>query len=152
MRFQVSLAILVLLPAIAVRARAISPDQETPEQQSIEALEARITTAQPREQCILYAQLIQKETEYSLQQYSAGDVQKGNALLRHVQLLAHRLHLSVAMNDKQLKNAEILLRRTAFRLTEMLHSSDYDTRPLVAQTLAQVNEADNEAMMQVFKK
>jgi hypothetical protein len=152
MRFQVSLALLVLFSAIAVPARAISPDQETPQQQSIEALEARISTAQPREQCFLYAELIHQMTEYSLQQYSAGDVQKGNALLRQVQLLAHKLHLSVAENDKRLKNAEILLRHTAFRLNEMLHASDYDTRPLVEQTLAQVNQADNEAMLQVFKK
>jgi len=34
----------------------------------------------------------------------------------------------------------------------MLHSSSFEDRPLVAQTLAQVNRAENEAMLQVFKK
>jgi hypothetical protein len=34
----------------------------------------------------------------------------------------------------------------------MLHSSSFEDRPLVEQTLAQVNQAENEAMMQVFKK
>ncbi len=97
--------------------------------------------------------MIDQITEFSLRQYSAGDVQKGNALLQHVQLLAHKLHLSFGGgNDKRLKNAEILLRHSAFRLNEMLHASDYETRPLLEQTLAQVNQADSEAMMQVFKK
>ena len=45
-----------------------------------------------------------------------------------------------------------MLRHTAFRLNEMLHASDYENRPLLEATLAQVNQADNEAMMQVFKK
>jgi hypothetical protein len=55
-------------------------------------------------------------------------------------------------NDKRLKNAEILLNHTAFRLTEMLHASNYEDRPLVQQTLTQVNQAQSEAMMQVFHK
>jgi hypothetical protein len=58
----------------------------------------------------------------------------------------------VAENPKQLKNAEILLRRTAFRLTEILHSSSFEDRALVEETLAQVNQAESEAMMQVFRK
>jgi hypothetical protein len=34
----------------------------------------------------------------------------------------------------------------------MLHNSSAEDRPLVEQTLAQVNQAQNEAMMQVFRK
>lgn len=51
-----------------------------------------------------------------------------------------------------MKNAETLLRRTAFRLTALLHSSSFGDRALVEQTLAQVNRAESEAMMQVFRK
>jgi hypothetical protein len=57
----------------------------------------------------------------------------------------------MAANDKRLKNAEILLRHTAFRLNEMLHGSSFEDRPLVEETLAQVNHAQSEAMMQVFR-
>jgi hypothetical protein len=67
-------------------------------------------------------------------------------------VLARKIHLSVSDDDKRLKSAEILLRHTAFRLTEMLHNSSAEDRPLVEQTLAQVNQAQNEAMMQVFRK
>src|SRR5580704_16371599 len=152
MRAQISLAVLILLPAIAIQARAYTPDEKIPDQESISALEAKIPQAQPREQCFLYAELIHQMTEFSVRQYAAGNVDKASDLLKQIQLLAHRVHLSVSDDNKRLKNAEILLRHTAFRLTEMLHSSSFEDRPLVAQTLAQVNKAENEAMLQVFKK
>ncbi|MGO9938159.1 MAG: hypothetical protein ACLPH3_10860 [Terracidiphilus sp.] len=146
------MAVLVLLPVIAVPACAYTPDEKVPDQESIAALQARISQAQPKEQCFLYAELIHQMTEFSLRQYSEGNVEKASDLLKQVQGLAHRVHLSVADDNKRLKNAEILLRHSAFRLTEMLHSSSFEDRPLVEQTLAQVNRAENEAMLEVFKK
>jgi hypothetical protein len=132
--------------------RASSPDAKTPDQQTIDALEARASQAEPREQCFLYAQLVHQMTELSVKQYAAGNVDAANGLLRKIQTVAQKIHLSVANNDKRLKNAEILLSHTAFRLNEMLHATDFDNRPLVQQTLSQVNQAQSEAMMDVFKK
>jgi hypothetical protein len=132
--------------------RASSPDTKTPDQQTIDALEARASQAEPREQCFLYAQLVHQMTELSVKQYAAGNVDAANGLLRKIQTVAQKIHLSVANNDKRLKNAEILLSHTAFRLNEMLHATDFDNRPLVQQTLTQVNQAQSEAMMDVFKK
>jgi len=152
MRAHLSLTLVVLLPVIALPARAYSPDEKTPDQQSISALQSKISQAQSREQCFLYAELIHQMTELSLRQYAAGDVDKANDMLKQVQMIAHKVHLSVADDNKRLKNAEILLRHTAFRLGEMLHSSSFEDRPLVEQTLAQVNQAESEAMLQVFKK
>jgi hypothetical protein len=152
MRSQVWLAVLVLLPVTAIEARAYSPDEKIPDQQSIAALQAKIEQAQPKEQCFLYAELIHQMTEFSLRQYSAGNFEKAADLLKQIQQLAHKVHLSVADDNKRLKNAEILLRHTAFRLNEMLHNSTFEDRPLVEQTLAQVNQVESEAMLQVFKK
>jgi hypothetical protein len=146
------LAVLVLLAVTAAPARASGFDDKIPDQQSIDALAVKASQAQPREQCFLYAQLVHEMTELSLRRYAAGDVEKATDMLKQIQLLTHKIHLSVADNDKRLKNAEILLRHTAFRLTEMLHSSSYEDQTLVAQTLAQVSQAQNEAMMQVFRK
>jgi len=130
---------------------AASPDK-IPDQQSIAALEARASQAQPREQCFLYAELVQQMTELSMREYAAGDVTRATGLLKRIQEVAQKVHLSLAENDKRLKNAEIMLSHTAFRLNELLHASNYDDRPLVEQTLAQVNQAQTEAMMQVFQK
>jgi hypothetical protein len=148
----------VLSAALSVFALGVSPacasslDEKPFDQQTIQALEAKVLQAEPREQCFLYAELVHQMTEVSLKQYASGDVDKATGLLKEIQEFAHKIHLSVAGNDKRLKNAEILLRHTAFRLNEMLHSSSFEDRPLVEQTLAQVNAAESEAMMQVFRK
>lgn len=152
MRSMVSSAILALVTVITIPARASGFDDKTFDQQSIDALQAKAILAQPREQCFLYAEIVHEMTEVSLRQYAAGDVAKSTDMLRQIQQLAHKIHLTMAEDNKRLKSAEILLRHTAFRLSEMLHNSNYEDRPLVAQTLAQVNEAQNEALMQVFRK
>jgi hypothetical protein len=131
---------------------AFSSDAKSPEEQNIDALEAKAIQAQPREQCFLYAQLVSQMTDLSVHQYATGNIEKADGLLRRIQQMTQKIHLSMVGGDKRIKNAEILLSNTAFRLSEMLHSSDFDDRTLVEKTLAQVKEAQNEAMMQVFQK
>ena len=152
MRSQIKSALLVVLSAIAIPACAASLDDKIPDQETITALEQRASQAQPREQCFLYAELVHQMIEYSVRQYAAGDQEKATGLLKRAQDFAHKIHLTLSDNDKRLKNAQILLRHTAFRLTELLHSGPFEDRPLVQQTLAEVNQAQDEAMMQVFKK
>lgn len=144
--------ILIAISALALPAFASSPDDKVIDQDSIAALQARIPQAQPREQCFLYAELIHQMTEFSMKQYAAGDVDKATDLLKQIQNITRKLHLAMANNDKRLKNAEILLRHTAFRLNEFLHNSSSDDRPVVEAALAQVNRAESETMMQVFSK
>jgi hypothetical protein len=146
------MAVSLVLGLTVAPVCASSPDTRTPNQQSINALEAKARQAQPREQCFLYAELVHQMTELSLRQYAAGNVATAADLLKQIQQLAQKIHLSVADNDKRLKNAEILLRHTAFRLTEMLHASSFEDRPMVEQALAEVNQAQNKAMLQVFRK
>ena len=152
MRSQGWSTILLAIAALSIPAYASSPDDKLINQDSIAALQARIPQAQPREQCFLYAELIHQMTEFSLKQYAAGDVDKASDLLKQIQTVTHKMHLSAGENDKRLKNAEILLRHTAFRLTEMLHNSSTDDRALVQETLAQVNRAQSETMLEVFRK
>ena len=152
MQSKVPLAALVLLTVSVLPARASGFDDKTIDQDSINALQAKVLQAQPREQCFLYAELVHEMTEFSVKQYASGDQEKAAGLLKQIQVLAHKIHLSMSDDNKRLKNAQILLRHTAFRLNEMLHSSSLEDQPLVAQTLAQVNQAQDEAMMQVFRK
>ncbi len=145
-------AVFVLFTALAIPAGAASMDDKIPDQQTIDALEIKASQAPPRDQCFLYAELLHDMIEVSLRQYAAGDQEKATGLLKKAQDLAHKIHLAVSDDNKRLKNAEILLRHTAFRLNEMLHASASEDRPIVQETLARVNEAQTEAMMQVFKK
>jgi hypothetical protein len=152
MRSVVLIAALVAVSSTGTLLRAASFDESPADAQTIAALEARASQAQPREQCFLYAQIVHQMTELSLKEYSAGNVDHATSLLKRIQTVAQKIHMSIAGNDKRLKNTELLLSHTAFRLKEMLHSSSYDDRPLVQETLSQVNQAQNEAMMQVFQK
>jgi hypothetical protein len=142
----------VLLAVSSAPLCASGFDDKIVNQQSIDALEARALLAQPREQCFLYTQLIHELTEFSFHTYAAGDIEKATSLLKKVQTLSTKLHISISNDDKKLKDTEILLRHTAFRLNEMLHSSSYEDRPLVQETLAQVNKVQSDAMMHVFSK
>ena len=151
MRYMI-LPVLVFLTVTAVPAYASGFDNKIPDQQSIDALATRASLAPPREQCFLYAELVHQMTELSMKQYAEGDVEKSASLLKRIQELTRKIHLSVANDNKRLKNAEILLRRTSFRLTGLLHSSSFEDPTLVAETLAQVNQVQNEAMMRVFRK
>lgn len=144
--------VVLLISALSLPACAASIDSKIPDQQAIMLLEQRASQAQPREQAYLYAELVHEMIEYSARQYAAGDTEQATGLLKKAQLFTHKLHVLISANDKKLKDAQIILRRTAFRLTEMLHSSDFQDRPVVEQTLAQLNEAQNDAMLAVFKK
>ena len=152
MRSTIRFAAVLALSVTVVPVCAFSSNAKISEDQSIDALEAKASQAQPREQCFLYAQLVHQMTEMSVRRYASGDVEKADGLLHRIQQLAQKIHLTLAGNDKRLKNAEILLSNTAFRLNEMLHSSDYDDRSLVKATLDKVNQAQDEAMLEVFQK
>ncbi len=152
MRSRACLAVAVLLATSALPTCASSGDNKLPDMDSILALESRASQAQPREQCFLYAELVHQMTELSVRQYASGDVGKATDLLKRVQVFAHKIHLSMTQNDKRMKNTEILLSHTVFRLTEMLHASSLDDRNVVQDTLADVTQAQKETMFQVFKK
>jgi hypothetical protein len=149
---RVIVAGLILQLAIAVPACAKGTNDKIPNQQSIDELAARASQAQPRDQCFLYAELVYQMTEFSLRQYAAGNFETAADLLKRAQELAGKIHLAAGIDDKRLKNAEILLSHSAFRLNEYLHSSSIEDRPLIEQTLAEVNRAQTDAMMKVFKK
>lgn len=152
MRSPVPLVVSILLSACAVPLCAAGIDDKPVDLQSIQALETRANQAQPREQCFLYAEVVHQMTELSLRQYASGDVDNATDLLKRVQQMAKKIHLSMADNNKRLKGAEILLAHTAFRLNELLHGSSYQDRDLVQKTLADVNLAQSEALMQVLRK
>jgi hypothetical protein len=149
---KAKLVLSVLLSLAAIPACASSFDDKPIDQQTIDELKARVLLAQPRDQCFIYAEIVHQMTELSLRQYAAGDQDKASALLKNIQEFTQKIHLSVPNDNKRLKDAEMLLRHTAFRLSEMLHTSSFEDRPLVAETLSQVSHAQNEAMMEVFRK
>ena len=143
---------LILLSALSIPARAASLRQGIPDEAMLASLEQRAAQAPANEQCYLYARLVHEMIEYSASRYASGDVKKATGMLQSTKQFIHKIRIVLTRNSKKLKDTQILLRRTAFRLTELLHSSNYEDRPLVQEMLAQLNQIQDDAMMQVFRK
>ena len=143
--------LVVALATLAVPPAALAASDKVLDQQQISALEARAAQAAPKEQCFLYAELAHSMAELAGQQLSAGDTAKASASLKAVQSYAEKIHMGVADDAKKLKNAEILMRHTAYQLKELLMGAPLEDRPTLESTLRQLDQVQAEMMLQVFK-
>ena len=139
------LFIALLLPALTHASNMDKPLDPV----ALSALAAKASLAPPKEQCFLYAELVHQMTELAGRQLSQGE--DPSATLRAVRDYTQKIHLGAAKDNKRLKNAQILMEHTAFRLNEYLHSAALDDRPILESTLKNLNQVQNELMMQVFR-
>jgi len=148
MRFVLAFAFATL----AIAPAAFAATDKILDLQEMTALETRAALASPKEQCFLYAELAHSMTELASQQLSAGDIEHASASLKAVQKYAEKIHMGVADDAKKLKNAEILMRHTAYRLKEIMMGASLDDRPTLEATLKQLDQVQSEMMLQVFKR
>lgn len=125
---------------------------EAIDQQTLSSLEEHAARAAPEDQCYLYAELINRTVEYSARQYADGETEEAANKLTRTQQLVHQFRATLGHKVKKLKRAQILLGHAAFRLKNLLHGSRYDDRPLVEKALFEVESAQDEAMLQLFKR
>jgi hypothetical protein len=115
-------------------------------------LQAKAEQAQPRDRCFLYAELVSQMTDLAGQQFNSGDSGQASETLKLVQRFAERIQTGVADDSKKLRDAELLMQRTSFRLKGMLNKASYEDRPALEVTLKQLKQIQTQLMMQVFKK
>jgi hypothetical protein len=125
-------------------------DERVPDPGTLAALAAKAQNAAARDQCFLYAELVHQMTELAGRQMNAGNDARETLIAVHE--YAQKIHMGMADDTKKLKNAQILMEHTAFRLNEILHSASIEDRPVLESTLKQLDQVQNELMMQVFKK
>jgi hypothetical protein len=148
MRFvAIAAAAVVLIPC----THAYGANEKLPDAQALIMLETKAAQASPKEQCFLYAEIVHDMTEIAGQELSSGDIRHASETLKAVQSYAQKIHMGMAEDTRKLKNAEILMRHTAFRLNEILHNAALDDRPSLESTLKQLDQVQSELMMQVFK-
>jgi hypothetical protein len=138
--------------AFSPHARAASSaknDASTPEQYFAD-LEQRASQAKPREQAYLYTELVHEMTEEAGKQISDGDTEQAAVTLKQVNRYAHLIHVNLARDTKQLKNAEMLMHNTTYRLAQFLHLVSGDDKKNVQDTLAQLDQVNDEMLNQVF--
>ena len=151
MRFVAASTGLLSVTFLVSVSGAFAIDEKAPDPQALQALQARANQAEPKEQCFLYAELVHDMTELAGKQISTGDEHAAETL-HAIQEYASKIHMGVATDSKKLKNAEILVRHTAFRLKDILSSASLDDRPALDATLKQLDQVQAEMMLQVFRK
>ena len=119
---------------------------------ALATLQAKANQAQPRDRCYLYAELVSQMTDLAGHQLSSGDSGQASETLKLVQLYAEKIQIGVADDSKKLKDAELLVRRTSFRLKDILGGASLEDRETLEATLKQLNQVQAQLMTQVFKK
>lgn len=150
-RCVVSLAALALALLLCVPAKASNPDTGLiPDAAGMAALEQRAASAAPREQCILYAELLHNLTELAGQQMTKGEDEAANSTFQHIDTIAEKLQQVSARDAKKLKNAELLLERISHRVSDMAKAASGEERTLVQATLRHVESAHSGLLALVF--
>jgi hypothetical protein len=149
MPFLATAVVIFILPLASTYVFAVVADNSPI---AVAALQAKAEQAQPRDRCLLYAELVRQMTDLAGQQFNSGDSLQASETLKLVQQYAEKIHTGVADDSKKLKNAELLMRRTSFRLRDILGEASYEDRPSLEATLKQVNQVREQLLTQVFKK
>jgi hypothetical protein len=149
MRFVliVAMAALTGLPA----ASAANTDKVL-DSQELTALAARAAQATPKDRCYLYAELVSAMTELAGQQMNAGNSTDASASLKAIQEYTAKIHADVTDNSKKLKDAQIMMRRTAFRLKELMMNASLNDQPAFESTIKQLDQVQSQMMLAVFQK
>ena len=151
MKFLLRSSLIVLLLSFSLPVRATSVDDNLPDAQTLAQLELRAQQASPRDQCFLYTELVHTMTEIAGRQMLNGDIDEASATLKKVNHYAQLIHFSVADNAKRIKNAEMLMHHTTYRLGEYLHKASSEDQDTLKATLKQLDQVHAELLAEVFK-
>jgi hypothetical protein len=135
---------------LAAPARAAAIDESVPTPSNLVQLQERASQAKPREQCFLYTELVHTMTEKAGKEIADGDTEQAAATLKQVNQFAHLIQVNLANDTKRLKNAEILMHHTTYRLAEFLHLVSGEDKATVQATLKQLDQVNDELLTQVF--
>ena len=151
MRFPLRPALLLLLLSLCSPLSASGIDKSIVlDEQALNQLEQRAQQANPRDQCFLYTELVSAMTELAGKEMLNGDPDRASAMFKKIEHYAELIQMNLARDTKKLKNAEMLMHHTTYRLNEYLHSASSEDRPTLQATLKQLNKVQNDLLTQVF--
>lgn len=149
MRFVLIFAMVALAGIPAASAANTSKSLDN---QELTALAAKAAQATPKDRCYLYAELVSAMTERAGQQMNSGDSAEASKSLKAIQEYTAKIHLDLNNNSHKLKDAQIMMRRTAFRLKELMMNASLNDQPAFDTTLKQMDQVQSQMMLTVFQK
>jgi hypothetical protein len=147
----ISPIVLTLLLATPCTLRASGNNKSLQlDEQQLAALEQRAQSAGPRDQCFLYTELVSAMTDMAGKEMLDGDPDRASATLKKVEKYAQLIHMNLARDTKRLKNAQMMMHSTTYRLNEYLHEASSEDQATLKATLKQLNQVQDELLNQVF--
>ncbi|HUY81151.1 MAG TPA: hypothetical protein VMU92_05460 [Acidobacteriaceae bacterium] len=120
--------------------------------QQMSALAVKAEHATPKDRCYLYAKLVSAMVWQAGRELNAGNDAAATATLQAIRNYTAKIHSAATNHSKKLKDAQIMMDRTAFRLRELMKSSSVDDQQAFAATLHQLNQVQSQMMLAVFRK
>lgn len=146
-----ALCAVLLLTAVGVRpALASGPAEPALDAAALTDLEQRAESAQPKDRCYLYTELLHGWTELAGRSMAGGDDTMAATAIAHADADAEKLKTALANDSKRLKNAELLLEHTAHRLSDMLRVSTLDQHDTLQAVLKRLNTVHDALLAQIF--
>ncbi len=149
--FRVCLSSVLLLWLSAARpAFAVSGPEPVLDASLLLELEHKAAVAEPKDRCYLYTELLHGWTELASQRMASGDDSEAALDLTHADADVDRLKAAMASDSKRLKNAELLLERTAHHLADMVRVASLDQHDAMQMVLRHLNSAHDALLAQIF--
>jgi hypothetical protein len=120
-------------------------------QVALASLQAKADQAQPRDRCFLYAMLVNQMTNLAGKQFGSDDPRQASETLKLVQRYLESIRTGVTGDSRKVKDAELLIRQSSFRLKDLLRESSLEDRLVLETTFKELNQVQEQLMMQVFK-
>lgn len=139
----------VCLLAIVVPTHA-APKESVPTPEALAQLQQRADQARPTEQCYLYSELVHGLTQQAAAQIAADDTDQATTTIRQIDKAVPLIQHNLTRDSKRLKDSELLLQDTTYRLSQMLHLLGSDDQATIQDTLKQLDKINDELLTQVF--
>jgi len=147
MALQMTLLTPLILPPACLRAA----DRNQSGEQAIVQLEKRAERANPRDQCLRYTELVSAMTDLAGKQMLDGDTEHASAMFKKIEHYAELIHTGLANDPRRVKDAQMIMHRTAYRLDEYLHQASGEDKATLQAALNELNQVQDELLTQVFK-
>ena len=149
--FNMALQMTLLTPLMIPSACLWAADRNQSDEQAIVQLEQRAERASPRDQCLRYTELVSAMTDLAGKQMLDGDTEHASAMFEKIKHYAELIHAGLANDPKRVKDAQMIMHRTTYRLDEYLHQASSEDRATLQATLNELNQVQDELLTQVFK-
>lgn len=153
---MIRIALLSLVCCCA--AASFCLDQKKPEPTSeqkaaakIEDLKQKLTHDSERETCFHSAELVHELVEQFNLQMNAGELHPAQQTLNDIVVYADKARQASTKSHHKLKQAELLIHKSARRLEEFEMSTAVENRPAVDAVVKKLDSLDDYLLDRVFK-